>query len=85
MSLKINSKSRILVKGESGSGKSTLIRILSGSFRPTTGRIFLNDTAVNNLKLNSYRARLGLVLSDETPFEGSIKENLTLGDESITQ
>lgn len=85
VSLKINSKSRILVKGESGSGKSTLIRILSGIFRPTTGRIFLNDTAVNNLKLNSYRARLGLVLSDETPFEGSIKENLTLGDESITQ
>ncbi|SHH26747.1 peptidase domain-containing ABC transporter [Winogradskyella jejuensis] len=85
VSLKINSKSRILVKGESGSGKSTLIRILSGIFRPTTGRIFLNDTAVNNLKLNSYRAHLGLVLSDETPFEGSIRENLTLGDESITQ
>ncbi|TCK68549.1 ABC-type bacteriocin/lantibiotic exporter with double-glycine peptidase domain [Winogradskyella wandonensis] len=85
VSLKINSKSRILVTGESGSGKSTLIRILSGIFRPTTGRIFLNDTAVNNLKLNSYRAHLGLVLSDETPFEGTIRENLTLGDTSITQ
>ena len=84
ISLKINSKSRILVKGESGSGKSTLIRILSGIFRPTNGRIFLNDTSISNLKINSYRAHLGLILSDETPFEGTIRENLTLGDDSIT-
>ncbi|MBT8244740.1 MAG: ATP-binding cassette domain-containing protein [Winogradskyella sp.] len=85
VSLKLNSKSRVLVTGESGSGKSTLIRILSGIFKPSNGRIFLNQTSISNLKINSYRAHLGLVLSDETPFEGSIKENLTLGDKSITQ
>ncbi|WP_299115268.1 peptidase domain-containing ABC transporter [uncultured Winogradskyella sp.] len=84
VSFNINSKSRILIKGESGSGKSSLIRIISGLLNPSKGRIFLNDTAISNLSLNSYRSHLGLVLSDETPFEGTIKENLTLGDTSVT-
>ncbi len=80
----INSKSRILIQGESGSGKSSLVRIISGILRPSSGRIFLNDTSLSNLKLNSYRSHLGLSLSDETPFEGSIRENLTLGDPLIS-
>ncbi|GGI58307.1 peptidase domain-containing ABC transporter [Winogradskyella haliclonae] len=84
VSFNINSKSRILIKGESGSGKSTLLRIISGLLNPSKGRIFLNDTSISNLSLNSYRSNLGLVLSDETPFEGTIKENLTLSDASIT-
>jgi len=84
VSLNIDSNSRILVKGPSGSGKSTLVRIITGIFRPTKGRIFYNNTAVDNLQLNSYRSNLGMVLSDETPFEGTIKENLTLGDANIS-
>ena len=84
ISFNINSKSRILIQGESGSGKSTLIRIISGILKPTQGRIFLNDTALSNLQLNSYRSHLGLSLTDESPFEGSIRENLTLGDASIS-
>ena len=84
ISFNINSKSRILIQGESGSGKSTLIRIISGILKPTQGRIFLNDTALSNLQLNSYRSHLGLSLTDESPFEGSIRENLTLGDTTIS-
>lgn len=84
ISFKVDAKSRILIKGASGSGKSTLIRIISGIFKPTSGRIFLNNTSISNLNLNSYRSHMGLILSDETPFEGTIKENLTLGDTSIS-
>ncbi|MBV7270300.1 peptidase domain-containing ABC transporter [Winogradskyella luteola] len=84
ISFNINSKSRILIQGESGSGKSSLVRIISGILRPSSGRIFLNDNSLSNLNLNSYRSHLGLSLSDETPFEGSIRENLTLGDHSIS-
>lgn len=84
ISFDINSKSRILVRGESGSGKSSLIRIISGILVPSKGRIFLNNTSLSNIQLNSYRSYLGHSLSDETPFEGTIRDNLTLGDASIT-
>lgn len=84
ISLNITSTSRILVQGDSGAGKSSFIRIISGLLKPTKGRIFLNDTSLSNLQLNSYRSHLGLSLSDETPFEGSIRDNLTLGDATIT-
>ncbi|MEO1031589.1 MAG: ATP-binding cassette domain-containing protein [Bacteroidota bacterium] len=84
VSLTIDSRCRILIMGESGSGKSSLIRMISGILRPTSGRIFLNNTSISNLQLNSYRSHLGLSFSDETPFEGTIRDNLTLGDASIT-
>lgn len=84
ISLKITPKSRILVKGESGSGKSTLLRLISGVIEATSGHIYVNDMSINSLHLNFYRSQLGLSLSDETPFEGSIKENLTFGSPNIT-
>ncbi|WP_282124352.1 peptidase domain-containing ABC transporter [Algibacter mikhailovii] len=82
--LKIEPESRILVRGESGSGKSTLLRLISGVVQPTGGNLYINDMSINSLNLNYYRSQLGLSLSDETPFEGSIKENLTFGNKNIT-
>ncbi|WP_299551644.1 ATP-binding cassette domain-containing protein [Seonamhaeicola sp.] len=84
ISLELNSKSRILVKGESGSGKSTLLRLISGVIEATSGNIYVNDMSIKSLKLNYYRSQLGLSLSDESPFEGSIRENLSFGNQDIT-
>jgi len=85
ISFGISPKSRILIQGESGSGKSSLLRIIAGVIRPTAGRIFVNDEALQNIKVNDYRALLGMSLSDETPFEGSIRDNLTFSNASISQ
>tara|TARA_R110002096_G_scaffold236447_1_gene426980 strand:- start:8163 stop:9830 length:1668 start_codon:yes stop_codon:yes gene_type:complete len=84
ISLSINSKSRILVTGESGSGKSTLLRLISGVMQPTSGNIHVNNLSIKSLNLNHYRSQLGLSLTEETPFEGTIKENLTFGNTGIT-
>jgi ABC-type bacteriocin/lantibiotic exporter with double-glycine peptidase domain len=84
VSLNINLKSRILILGESGSGKSTLLRLISGVIEPTAGHIYINNLSINSLNLNNYRAQLGLSLTEETPFEGTIKENLTFGNPVIT-
>ncbi|TNJ43525.1 ATP-binding cassette domain-containing protein [Tamlana fucoidanivorans] len=84
ISLKINPNSRILVKGESGAGKSTLLRLISGVIEATSGNVYINDMSISSLHLNFYRSQLGLSLSDETPFEGSIKDNLTFGNPLIT-
>ena len=84
ISLNIHAKSRILILGESGSGKSTLLRLISGITEATAGSIYVNNTSITSLNLNHYRAQLGLSLTEETPFEGSIKDNLTFGNANIT-
>ncbi|WP_100612602.1 peptidase domain-containing ABC transporter [Confluentibacter lentus] len=83
-SLHIHSKSRILILGESGAGKSTLLRLIAGIIEPTSGYIYINNLSVNSLNLNHYRAHLGLSLTEESPFDGTIKENLTFGNPNIS-
>ena len=84
VSLKINQKSRILVTGESGSGKSTLFRIILGITEATSGNVYVNNLSISSLYLNDYRSQLGMSLSEESPFEGTIKENLTFGNKNIS-
>jgi ABC-type bacteriocin/lantibiotic exporter with double-glycine peptidase domain len=84
ISLKIGPKSRILIKGESGSGKSTLLRLVSGIIEATSGNIYVNNMSISSLHLNFYRSQLGLSLSNENPFEGTIKDNLTFGNSNIS-
>ena len=81
--LHIPYKQRILLQGHNGAGKSTLLKILAGIIEPTEGNFYINNTNQNNIILNKYRTLLGLCLLEETPFEGTILENLTLGDASI--
>lgn len=84
ISLKVNSKSRILIKGESGSGKSTLLRLIAGVIEATSGHVYVNDMSIKSIHLNFYRSQLGLSLSDETPFEGTIRENLIFSNSNIS-
>lgn len=84
INLKIPSQTSLLIRGESGSGKSSLLRIIAGVLKPTKGNIFLDDFSLKNLHINKYRSNIGLSLSEETPFEGTLRENITFGDSSIT-
>ncbi|WP_298880021.1 ATP-binding cassette domain-containing protein [uncultured Polaribacter sp.] len=83
VSLTLNPKSRILVMGESGAGKSSLLRLISGVIEPTAGNIYVNNLSLKSLQLNHYRSQLGLSLSDETPFEGSIRNNLVFSNKDV--
>ena len=83
ISLEIKPTSKILIQGESGSGKSALLRILSGVDSPTSGSMYINGLSIKGLHINHFRMHLGLSLSEEYPFEGTLRENLTFGDTSI--
>lgn len=85
VSLKIEPKDRIMIYGSHGSGKTTLLKLIAGINQPTTGAIYVNDVALQGIKINSYRALVGQSLPEESPFEGTIKDNLTFGNKSITQ
>ena len=83
VSLTLSPTSRILIQGESGAGKSSLLRLISGIIEPTEGNIYINNLSLASLHLNHYRSQLGLSLSDETPFEGSIRDNLVFGNRRV--
>ncbi len=84
INLKIEKGDRILVQGESGSGKSSLLQLIAGVNEPTAGFINVNNLSIQSLHINSYRSKLGLSLSEETPFEGTLRENITFGNTDIS-
>ena len=85
VSLKITSNCVILLKGGIGSGKSTLLRLIAGVLEPNVGGIYVNNVSLKGIDLNSYRAYLGQSLPDESPFEGTLLNNITFGDKDISQ
>jgi ABC-type bacteriocin/lantibiotic exporter with double-glycine peptidase domain len=84
ISLKIEQGERIYLEGENGSGKTTLIRILSGLLQPTSGIFFINDDTFRKINLSQYRSQIGTIIQNETPFEGTILENITFNNPNIS-
>lgn len=84
ISLKIEQGERILIEGNNGSGKTTLIRILSGLIKPTTGSFFINDDTFRKIDLKQYQSQIGSIINQETPFEGTLLENITFNDTTIS-
>ena len=85
ISFKIEDSEKILLDGDNGSGKSTLIRILSGLLQPTSGGFFINDDTYRKIDLQQYRSQIATIINGETPFEGTILENITYNNPAITQ
>jgi ABC-type bacteriocin/lantibiotic exporter with double-glycine peptidase domain len=85
LNLRIDQSEKIFVEGVNGSGKTTLIRLLSGLIQPTTGTFFINDDTFQKIDLKQYRSQIGSVIYGETPFEGSIIDNITFKNPSISQ
>ncbi len=85
INLHIPQQSRILIDGASGPGKTTLLKIISSLEMVTTGAIYVNEISINAIALAEYRAAIGLVLPTQTPFEGTILENITFGRTDISQ
>lgn len=84
ISLKIEQGEKIAVEGENGSGKTTLIRILSGLLQPTAGSFYINDDTFRKINLKQYRSQIGSIIQGETPFEGTLLENITFNDNSVS-
>jgi len=81
---KFHGNERVLLKGLPGSGKTTFLKMLSGLLEPDSGNIYINNTSLKGSRINSYRSYVGQMLPEQKPFEGTIKDNITLGDKSIT-
>jgi ABC-type bacteriocin/lantibiotic exporter with double-glycine peptidase domain len=84
ITLKINQGEKIVIDGQNGSGKTTLIRLLSGVLKQSSGAFYINDDTFKKINLKQYRSQIGSIIHNETPFEGTILENITFNDPSIS-
>lgn len=72
------------IVGPSGSGKSTLLALLMGVYKPTKGTIYINGINIANYDSSVLRHLMGYVFQQAYLFKGSIRDNLTLFDTSIS-
>ncbi len=73
------------IVGSTGSGKTTIINILNRFYEINNGIIKIDSTPIQEYELFAMRKRLAMVLQDVFLFSGSVLENITLRDHSITK
>ena len=84
INIKIEPSEKIYLEGVNGSGKSTLIRILAGFINPTSGSFFINDDTYRKIDITQYRSQISTITQGESPFEGTVLENITMNNPAIT-
>ncbi|CAD5233526.1 unnamed protein product [Bursaphelenchus xylophilus] len=75
----------VALVGHSGCGKSTSISLITRLYNPSSGTIAIDGVDIRKLKISSLRRLIGVVQQEPVLFNGSISENIRLGDETITQ
>ncbi len=71
--------------GSSGSGKSTMIGLVAAFYKPTSGRVTVDNVDLAHVRLDSYRSALGVVLQDSFLFDRSIRENIAFSRPEATE
>lgn len=74
-----------LIVGPSGVGKSTFGRVASGIDVPTKGDILLGNENIADYEPKNVRSHIAYVPQEPYLFSGTLRENLTLGDDLATE
>lgn len=76
----VKSGEKAAIVGESGIGKSTLADLLVGLLEPDAGKIMVDGVELGNFSKKSLRKQVGILFQESLMFEGSLRENLMLGN-----
>ena len=85
VSFTANPGETIALLGATGSGKTTIINLLPRFYDPSEGKITIDDHDLRDLKLESLRSQIGIVLQETTLFSGSIRDNIAFGKPDASQ
>jgi ABC-type bacteriocin/lantibiotic exporter with double-glycine peptidase domain len=85
LSITVQPGARIALVGSSGSGKSTLGRLICGLYKPWAGEIRLDGRRLSDIPEQIFANSVAYVDQDIFLFEGTLRDNLTLWDNTVTE
>ncbi len=84
LNLLVSPGQRIAIVGPTGSGKTTLINLLMRFYDTDRGEILFDGTPIREITRKSLRDSFGMVLQDTWLRSGTIRDNLTMGDDTVS-
>ncbi|CAH2056009.1 unnamed protein product, partial [Iphiclides podalirius] len=85
LTLSVKSGETVALVGGSGCGKSTLLQLLQRAYEPDSGTITVDGHRLPSLHLHHYRRSIGVVGQEPVLFSGTIRDNITLGMENVSE
>lgn len=84
ISFEINKGDKIAIVGESGCGKTTLAKLLLKFYSPENGKILIDNNELNSVSTDFIRSNISYIDQNTFLFSDTIKNNLTFGNEDIS-
>ncbi|WP_420829221.1 ABC transporter ATP-binding protein [Aquibacillus albus] len=84
ISLEMKPGETVALVGHTGSGKSTIANLISRFYDPTKGSVKIDGNDLRDMKLDSLRNNISVVLQDTFIFSGTIMENIRFGRPGAT-
>ena len=84
VSFKIKAKETVAFVGSTGSGKTTILSLICRNYDVQRGEILIDGRDIKTIKIASLRKKLGQMLQDVFLFSGTIRSNIVLGNEELT-
>ncbi|RCW71835.1 ATP-binding cassette subfamily B protein [Saliterribacillus persicus] len=84
ISLEMKKGQTVALVGHTGSGKSTIANLISRFYDPTSGEVKVDGHNLRDMRLDSLRHNISVVLQDTFIFSGTIMENIRFGRPDAT-
>lgn len=85
ISFEVKAGETVALVGHTGAGKTSIINILGRLYEIDSGQITIDGTDIGDYDIYALRRQIGVVLQDVFLFSGSIMDNITLKDKSISR